>query len=260
MIDLLQALSDADLAALAAALRGGRLTPPYTALALARYCARGAALAAPFQQRANEGMQPAHLALLLDAVAQTRAARPVATDVVALVCTGPDIAGASHRHTGVVVRELFASAREHVLVVGYAVHQGREVFEVLARRMDERPSLAVRMCLDISRPQGDTSPEAELLARFLQRFQSSQWPGDRLPELFYDPRSLSTDQSRRASLHAKCVVVDRRLAFVSSANFTEAAQERNIEVGMLARADDVAARLALHFESLIEAGHLRLLR
>ena len=34
-------------------------------------------------------------------------------------------------------------------------------------------------------------------------------------------------------MHAKCVVADSRHVFVSSANFTEAAQERNVEIGLL---------------------------
>jgi phosphatidylserine/phosphatidylglycerophosphate/cardiolipin synthase-like enzyme len=36
-----------------------------------------------------------------------------------------------------------------------------------------------------------------------------------------------------ASLHAKCVVVDERWSLVGSANFTDRAQTRNIEVGAL---------------------------
>ncbi len=35
----------------------------------------------------------------------------------------------------------------------------------------------------------------------------------------------------QVGLHARCVVVDRARAFVSSANFTQRGQERNIEVG-----------------------------
>jgi phosphatidylserine/phosphatidylglycerophosphate/cardiolipin synthase-like enzyme len=52
------------------------------------------------------------------------------------------------------------------------------------------------------------------------------------------------------------VVVDRRVALVTSANFTEAAQERNIEAGVVVRSERFASRLADHFETLAE---LRLL-
>ena len=55
---------------------------------------------------------------------------------------------------------------------------------------------------------------------------------------------------KAASLHAKCIVVDKGLAFVSSANFTEAAQTKNIEVGVLIRSPAFARRLSEHFEIL----------
>jgi len=75
--------------------------------------------------------------------------------------------------------------------------------------------------------------------------------------LFYDPRSLETDSSQRACLHAKCVVIDHEQAFVSSANFTEAAQQRNIEVGVLIRSRAFTTRLVEHFEALASAGLLK---
>jgi len=70
------------------------------------------------------------------------------------------------------------------------------------------------------------------------------------PEIYFDPRSLHRpavsnlggDTKQRAVLHAKCVVIDGRTAFVSSANFTEAAQERTIEVGVLVRSPIVVER------------------
>jgi phosphatidylserine/phosphatidylglycerophosphate/cardiolipin synthase-like enzyme len=58
-------------------------------------------------------------------------------------------------------------------------------------------------------------------------------------------------------MHAKCIVIDRKTVFVSSANFTEAAQERNLEVGLLIRSPTLAERVRTHFESLITAGLLQ---
>jgi phosphatidylserine/phosphatidylglycerophosphate/cardiolipin synthase-like enzyme len=96
-----------------------------------------------------------------------------------------------------------------------------------------------------------------LLRRFAQRFCAQDWPGEKLPELHYDPRSLEVDAVKRASLHAKCVVVDRRMALVTSANFTEAAQTRNIEVGALIRCERFAGQFAEHFEKFADAGMLK---
>ena len=113
------------------------------------------------------------------------------------------------------------------------------------------------MFLNVQRPHGDSTRTSELLQRFAHRFRDQQWPGKRLPEVFYDPRSLEPEGAKRASLHAKCLVVDSRIAFVSSANFTEAAQERNIEVGVLIQSASLAQHLARHFLVLAEAGALQ---
>jgi phosphatidylserine/phosphatidylglycerophosphate/cardiolipin synthase-like enzyme len=72
-----------------------------------------------------------------------------------------------------------------------------------------------------------------------------------LPQVFYFPLSLDEAPEKRAALHAKCVVVDRHTVFVSSANFTEAAQERNIEVGLLIQAGWLAERITGHFEAMV---------
>jgi phosphatidylserine/phosphatidylglycerophosphate/cardiolipin synthase-like enzyme len=50
-------------------------------------------------------------------------------------------------------------------------------------------------------------------------------------------------------------VVDGEHVFVSSANFTEAAQERNIEVGLLVQSRAVADRVCRFFDALLDIGY-----
>ena len=208
-------------------------------------------VAAELQQRVAEGMEPRHLADCLDMLCQDRRQRPVAEDLIDLVWTGPEAPGIVNRDTSVVVREMFQSARESVLVAGYAVYQGHVVFKDAGRADGpESRNCSVQMFLDIQRPLHDHSSPSELVRRFAERFADQEWPGQRFPDLYYDPRSLETDHTKRASLHAKCIVVDKEHAFVSSANFTEAAQTKNIEVGVLIRSPAFARRLSEHFEIL----------
>jgi len=98
-----------------------------------------------------------------------------------------------------------------------------------------------------------------LLRRFAERFMRQEWPGPRMPELFYDPRSLAGGDGLRASLHAKCVVVDGAKAFIGSANLTEAAQLRNIEIGVMLADKVIAGAVERHVEALIIGGHLQAL-
>ncbi len=252
MTSALCLLSSEDLRQLAGALRSGRLAPPLTSLLLARYIPASLAgsVAAELLQKFTEGLQPGHLADFLEMMSHDRSRRPVADDLIDLVWTGPEVEGIVNRDTAVVVREMFQSARESVLVAGYAVYQGQIIFKSLAERMDQNPVLDAQMFLHIHRPPHDQSLPSELVRLFAVRFARDEWPGERFPRLYYDPRSLDTDVTRRASLHAKCVVVDKERAFVSSANFTEAAQTKNIEVGVLIWSPAFARRLSEHFEIL----------
>jgi phosphatidylserine/phosphatidylglycerophosphate/cardiolipin synthase-like enzyme len=100
-----------------------------------------------------------------------------------------------------------------------------------------------------------TNHSAAFLHRPALHFSTGvhNWPWPTLPTLYYDPRSLETGDTR-ASLHAKCVIVDRERALVTSANFTDAAQRKNVEVGVDIRYPPAAARLADYFLGLCFAG------
>ena len=197
-----------------------------------------------------------HLVYLLRAIAEERLAFQTADRVVELVWTGPEVPGAESRDTGVLVGELFATAEKSVLVAGFAVAQGKRIFKALSDRMRELPDLQVRMFLNVSRPYRDLTPEAELLKRFADRFRLDEWPGPRPPEVYYDRRALSLGDSEHTSLHAKCIVVDECRTLVTSANFTEAAQIRNIEAGVFVVDSNLARSLVRQFEALISSGLL----
>jgi phosphatidylserine/phosphatidylglycerophosphate/cardiolipin synthase-like enzyme len=255
-IPAIRALSVRVLTDLAEALRSGRLAAS-ASVSMIRFAVPAASEIASAEATSllSSGMAAEHAALLFEAIAADRAAEARSGEVE-VVSSGPDSVGAT-RDTGVVLRELFAAAEQRVLIVGFAVHQGRDIFAVLAQRMLARPALSVRLCLDVRRAPGDTTRSDALLHRFADRFLKHEWPGPRIPEVFYDPRSLIEGGASHASLHAKCVVIDGMKVFVGSANFTEAAQHRNIEIGLVTSRPDVAASVERHFEGLIERGHLR---
>ena len=77
------------------------------------------------------------------------------------------------------------------------------MFAALADRMRQRTDLAVRLGLDVRRAPGDTTRLDALLRRFAEHFVRQQWPGPRLPEVFYDPRSLA-EVGPRAARQPSC--------------------------------------------------------
>lgn len=248
-------LPESDLLTLIAALRSGRLSPPFTAAVVENLVGRAGTPATilTLEQLQQVGFSEEQMAMAIELVAQDRQRHPRLEDSIDLVFAGPEASGAANRDTRVVVRELFANAQNLVMVVGYAIYQGKSVFQALADRMAAVPTLKVRLILEIQRRPGDTTLASILFRRFADRFREKQWPQDRpLPETYYDPRSLDLFGVDRSSMHAKCVVIDHRKLFISSANFTEAAHNRNLEVGVLIESPSVAKNLSRHFDALIE--------
>jgi phosphatidylserine/phosphatidylglycerophosphate/cardiolipin synthase-like enzyme len=189
----------------------------------------------------------------LELIAQSVASRPPLEDFVDLVTTGPEAGGVANRSTAVVVTDLFRNAQRSVLVAGYAIYQGQEIFQSLVERMELCPDLQVRMFLDVPRVQGDTSSIGDQIARFVHTFKTSQWPNMApMPSVYCCDQIMETRAGKPGSLHAKCIVVDNQQVFVSSANFTKAAQNRNIEVGLLVRSAVVSDRLRRFFEGLLD--------
>jgi phosphatidylserine/phosphatidylglycerophosphate/cardiolipin synthase-like enzyme len=207
------------------------------------------------EQLSEQGFSPVQIATIFDVLRADRISHPTFEDVLELVTTGPEIEGVANRDTSVVVRDLFANAAKSVLVAGYAVYQGHKVFQALADRMIVVPDLKVRLFLDIHSSPDDPSEKSLVIQRFAKQFQATQWPSDRpLPQVFFDSRSLDFSSPKRACLHAKAVVVDSHSVFISSANFTEAAQERNVEVGILAKSESLARRLTEFFDKGLASG------
>ena len=72
--------------------------------------------------------------------------------------------------------------------------------------------------------------------------------------MYCDPRTA--DAGSRFSLHAKCIVADERTALVTSANFTDRGQTRNLEMGVLIEDAPFASRLVQQWRGLVESGLL----
>lgn len=202
-----------------------------------------------------EGFTPSQLAVLVGGLAAAIDRAPKPTSLFDIVLSGPDLPGVPTSDTAAVMHTMITSATREILLVGYAIHNGKRLFEPLAKRMEQIPTIDVTFCLDIPRQLNDPTPSAGLITRFAREFRERHWPWSRLPRLFYDPRALLVGD-KRASLHAKCVIVDRDRALVTSANFTDAAQRRNIEAGVDIRHKPTVDRIADYFQGLRAAGML----
>jgi hypothetical protein len=235
-----------DLRHLAGRLASGELSAPFDTFALAsvglpaRCCGPLAAVLRGMDQCAARS-------LIAVAIAERLYRPPPRLD---LVWTGPEAKGSSARDTRVVVRQPFESATRSVIVGGFTFDHGRELFEPRHARMLQGVEVDIFIGIDQPEP-GETVTGPELATREIQRFLRFNWPfGRPQPRIYYDPRTTVCGPPH-VSLHAKCVVVDDSVALVTSANFTNRGQTRNIEVGVLIEDPEFAQRLAAHWRGLV---------
>lgn len=192
----------------------------------------------------------ATVALIDCVLAERRTPRPR----VELVWTGPDAKASVARDTAVVVREMFASAERCVLVAGYAFDHGRDILQPLHEAMQQR-GVDAELFLDVPRAPSRQEVDDHVM-RFVDELLAKNWPfGQPQPRIFYDPRTVWGDAY--ASIHAKCVVVDDRVALVGSANFTDRGQGRNIEVGVRIEDAPFANALAKQWRQAVLIGALQ---
>ena len=240
---------------LAGALESGALAPPYTPAAVRSALGTSDGvqqLAETLQYLEQAGTPGAATAWWIRKLEEAATRTPIAD----LVWSGPEVPGLHARDTRRVYQELLGSAERSIWVSTYVYTDGPRAFETLANRMDTTPGLRVTLLLNIQRRQGDTTAADQLVRAFADRFWETDWPGTARPNVCYDPRSLQPDRPAGV-LHAKAVVTDEHTVFITSANITDAALDRNIELGLLTQDPALAATITTHFQTLISQQHLQ---
>lgn len=128
------------------------------------------------------------------------------------------------------------------------------IFQPLYKAMAER-GVKVAIYLDVRPAPSSRSNIDAYLALQAHQFVKENWPfGAPFPELYYWPAGCA--YGSRCSLHAKCMVVDAKVALIGSANFTRRGYKRNLEVGV--RLDDpaLASSLVQQFQRLVDKDQL----
>jgi phosphatidylserine/phosphatidylglycerophosphate/cardiolipin synthase-like enzyme len=189
-------------------------------------------------------ISPAELAAMFRAASAT-ASLVAGSSSVELVWTGPATGIVPIRHTGQVLTGLIDEARERIFLVSFVAYDVPNVVTALRRALDRGTRLDV--LLEASTAQGGnvTLDSIALLKAKLPNARFFHWDK---PEL---------GPSSHASVHAKCAVADGILAFVTSANLSEAALDRNMEVGILVRGGSLPGQLDRHLQALMTTEQIK---
>lgn len=166
-----------------------------------------------------------------------------------LVWTGPKTGLIPTRQTEQVMLEVIDSAQNDLFLVTYVFYKASSIVPALNAAVARGVSL--RILLESSTEHGGTV-----------RGDSVKAVGEAVPGAsiyVWDAASRYADgDAVTAAVHAKCAVADVTLAFITSANLTSAALERNMELGVLVRGGLVPARIRQHFTALLDTRVLTL--
>jgi phosphatidylserine/phosphatidylglycerophosphate/cardiolipin synthase-like enzyme len=161
---------------------------------------------------------------------------------IQLVWTGPDIPMATPRDTLPQMLEMIGRAKTSILLVTFAAFKATAIMDAL-QAADAR---GVRLMIVV---ESAVDSAGQLTHDAYKAFPKSliasgcvwHWPIEKRPK---------NQKGLPGKLHAKCLVIDNSEALVSSANLTDDAMERNIEVGIRCSNFCVAKQLGAKFEAL----------
>lgn len=248
------------LAELAVALRDGSLQYGISAGLLSSFAGSNASvLAGSLNALVALGCTIPALAVICEGMAIARGQLDKLNDDVFLTLSGPEVPGIPVVNTSAVVRALFEEAKQEVLITSYVFHNAKEILAPLANKYAVEPAFKVRIIVDLTHSRKSPDEPLPIVAgRFKREFLEKHWTGTREPEFWHDPRVFEAeDRTKAGIMHAKVVIIDHAAALVTSANFTEAAQSRNIEAGVQTRNPHQVVRLKNYFDALIRLGMLK---
>jgi phosphatidylserine/phosphatidylglycerophosphate/cardiolipin synthase-like enzyme len=243
VVDLVALVSPAKVRTIAGALRG--LATPIAAPntnSLADTPAARAAVARVVAAWADVQANGAEVAgmLLGASEARSRVERELAVE---LVWTGPTTRFVPTRRTEQVLVDLIATARVELFLVSFVAYNVRSIVSAMNDAVSR--GVRLRILLEASSSHGgslDYDPAATMRAS-VPKADLFTWK--ERPEPFVDGK-----------VHAKVAVVDGTRAFITSANLTGHALEKNMEAGVLLNGGPVPRTLADHLQSLIDVGVL----
>jgi HKD family nuclease len=160
---------------------------------------------------------------------------------VELVWTGPDLKQFPVRRSEQVLLDIIDASNESLFIVSFVL-VNIPVIETAIKSAVDR-GVDVRMLLE-SEDKEHTEHFLETVDRLHQSI-----PGIML---YVWPREKREDMTGGfARVHAKCAVADQETAFVTSANLTSAALDKNIEMGVQINGGDIPERIYRQLTAMI---------
>lgn len=192
----------------------------------------------------TDGTSRECVAAMLEVALAAQRARPTTE----LVWTGPPTPIVPARKTEQVLFDLIEEATSRLTITSFGVFQIPRLVHAMERAIQRNVNLRIvlgdresKSDMEVDRQKQQLGPVVASKATLLQ------WPAD---------RRMRDEQGRSGLMHVKVVVSDSRKAFLTSANLTEAALERNMELGLLLSGGEIPESVERLVDALWAAGDL----
>ncbi len=184
-------------------------------------------------------LSPSELAASLRGASKTAALIEKREDVE-MVWTGPTTGLVPCRHTEQVLLEVISSAQEKLFIVSFVAYNIETIMQAL-QQADMR-KVEINVILELSQTHGG-NVTTDSVSVFKKRIPTAF--------IYVWNQENRLQEKWTGSVHAKCAVADGEKAFITSANLTNAAMERNMELGVLISGGELPKNLDRHLEALI---------
>ena len=170
-----------------------------------------------------------------------------ARESVELVWSGPDTHHVPVRRSEQVYIELIESAKESLFIGSYVWVKIPNIEAAIRKAIED--GVDVRILLESCDKDDGThfQDTVRQVAKKLIGATVYVWP----------LAKRDSGGGGFPSMHAKCVVADGERAFLTSANLTSAAMDKNIETGVLANGGDVPNMLSRQLLNMITQGDIQ---
>ena len=160
-----------------------------------------------------------------------------------LVWTGPDANLFPVRRSEQVLLDLINSAQDTLFIVSFVLVNIQNVEKAIDTAV--KRGVNVRMLLESEDKEGSNG--------FIDTINRLYVNIPNLKLYIWPRKNREYLQGGFARVHAKCAVADRRLAFITSANLTAAALDRNIEMGVNIEGGSIPENIFNQLSSMINS-------
>jgi cardiolipin synthase A/B len=186
-------------------------------------------------------LQPAQIASALRGASFT-ASLHESKGSIEMVWSGPPTGLVPIRHSEQVLCEVIDAATQNLFIVSYVVYEVEAISRALTNAA--RRNVKIDVLLERSIEDGGkvTVNSIKKIQKTIPSANVYIWDGKKGVDI---PGSYS------GSVHAKCAVADNSIAFITSANLSPAAMERNMELGVLIKGGHLPDELHQHLSALV---------